>query len=208
MDRARDRLSKVGERAFVVMVFVAACVGATSTPDDLDDAAQQVDWDTVRCAPIPAQIRAEPSEDPLKAGFPRQWIEHCIYKLHPGWGRMALRIASEPRSSDNVAAAEMERQLRAIVQKTISPGDTYRVFCNALGCLTYVERPHDFGLLKSPVEKALANDHSLAVGAYARPGRPVPWDFTVVIRRPPSQDHRTDASKGENDPATATHESK
>jgi hypothetical protein len=121
---------------------------------------------------------------------------------------MALRIASEPRSSDNVAAAEMERQLRAIVQKTISPGDTYRVFCNALGCLTYVERPHDFGLLKSPVEKALANDRSLAVGAYARPGLPVPWDFTVVIRRPPSQDHRTDASKGENDPATATQESK
>jgi hypothetical protein len=175
MDRSRERSSKVGERAFVVMVFVVRCVGATPATNDLDDVVQQIDWDTVRCDPIPAQIRAEPSEDPLKAGFPRQWIEHCIYNLNHEWGRIALQIASEARSPDNVAAAEMERQLRGIVQKTLSPDDTYRVFCNAVGCLTYVERPHDFGLLKSPVEKALARDRSFAVGAYARPGLPVPW---------------------------------
>jgi hypothetical protein len=200
MDRLRERLSKVGERAFVVMVFVVGCVGATPAPSDLDNSILEIDWNNVRPGdPIPAQIRAEPSDDPVKAGFPRQWIEHCIYPWEHGWGRIALQIVSQTRSPDDSSAADMERQLRAIVQESLSPDDTYRVFCNAVGCLSYVQRPRQIGLLKSPVEKALATDHSLDVGTYVHPGSPVPWEFTIVIRRPASQDHRTDASKGEND---------
>jgi hypothetical protein len=175
------------QRTLIVLTCLAAWAiadVASSEPDAVPD----IDWNNLHTgAPIPPQIQAEPSEDPLKAGFPRRWIECCIYNMNFAWGRIALRIASEARGADDHAAAASEQKLRAVVQKTLSPGDSYRVFCNAIGCLVYVERPHEVGYVKSPVQKALASDPSLAIESYRGSG-PSPWEFVVIVRKSSSPD--------------------
>jgi len=107
------------------------------------EAVRQINWDAINSgSPIPEQMPMGPSDEPLEAGFARQWIERVEHPNYPSW-TWALEIVSLRRGPDDRWAKRMEQELRDIVRTHLPTGKNARVFCNAAGCLCYVERENE-----------------------------------------------------------------
>jgi hypothetical protein len=143
--------------AFLICFLAAAAIGRTQS----FETARGIDWDAVKTGdPIPASMPTSSSDDPLEAGFARQWIEHSMPTADlprcSSTGRdstpeavclrsLALVIMSRHRSPDDQWAYAMESELRALIKEKFGGREPpiSRVFCNAVGCLCYVQRGAD-----------------------------------------------------------------
>ena len=156
----------------------------------------EVDWNAIGPgSPIPEHMpAAQQSDDPLEAGFARQWIERVENPPWPDnlWRNLALAIASQRRTPGDQWASLMEKELREILRNKVHTGRNSRVFCNSLGCLCYVERDEQFA--KDPiVYMELVGNSSPKFGlqrsdldATVHPRRPgIPWELTI-LKRPAS----------------------
>jgi len=196
-----------------LLVCWIATVSTSSTaqaPLGSAAAVHAIDWESLETgSPIPHSMPASQSDDPLAAGFARQWVQRALMPAESPERILALAIVSKRRASDDLWAQAMEKELRTIVHEKFDLQPTIsRVFCNSFGCLCYVERdgaPLDkqsvlrelvgergrkFGLQKSDVD---------VVWTDAGHGDPFVWELTLV-RRPVvyaptrSSETRTDAS--------------
>jgi len=126
-------------------VLLLACSLSAAQPATTGaEAARQIDWKTLGPgSPIPGQMPATESDDPLEVGFTRQWLYRAVTPQPPNtdrWKDLALEIVSKHRNLDDQWASRMEKELRELIQEKIPRGRNSRVFCNSFGCLCYVER--------------------------------------------------------------------
>lgn len=132
------------------------------------EAVRSIDWDAVTTdSPIPPQMPAASSDDPLEAGFAPEWAERA-FKLDKGGlapsmvtcrgvetpchGHVTLNvralplllaIMSQKRVPADRWAYAVESELRELIRTkvdAVKPTTVSRVFCNAVGCLSYLER--------------------------------------------------------------------
>jgi hypothetical protein len=118
-------------------------------------------------------------------------------------------IVSNPRLPGDPWAEAMESELRELVhEKYGNKPVTFRVFCNSIGCLCYVDqhRPPDdrFGLLfKLPIYQELHGERGKRLGIEVRDvnsawyysyGQQVAWELTIV-RHPASDPHGKQTSE-------------
>jgi hypothetical protein len=160
--------------------------------------ANAIDWETVKpFSPIPGAMPADSSDDPLQAGFAVEWIERSLGSqkdsgsIPPGL-KLTLAIASQRRTPDDRWAYEMEQKLRDIIRTKFQSRRTpiARVFCNAVGCLCYLQGEdvaqfdiseeligqtgHQFGIHRSDLN---------TVGIIRTPGpQDKKWWLTIVKR--------------------------
>ena len=164
-----------------------------------------IDWESLETgSPIPHAMPALQSDDPLAAGFARQWVQLALVPAESPERILALAIVSKRRASDDLWAQSMEKELRTIVHEKFDLRPTIsRVFCNSVGCLCYLERdgaPMDeqsvlrellgergrkFGLRRSDVD---------VVRTDAGHGNPFVWELTLVRRPTPHAPAHTDAA--------------
>ena len=108
------------------------------------EAVREIDWNALGPgSPIPQQMPAAESDDPVEAGFARQWLYRAVTPQPPNtdaWKDVALEISTKHRNPDDQWASRMEVELREIIHEKIPRGRSTRVLCNILGCLCYVER--------------------------------------------------------------------
>jgi hypothetical protein len=174
----------------VPLVLLAASFSSAQSATPGSEAVRQIDWNTLGPgSPIPEQMPASQSDDPVEAGFARQWIERVEAPGDFPWKKLALEIASAHRPPNDLWASGMEKELRDIIRTKVPTGKNARVFCNSVGCLCYVERDEPF-VLQSIVYRALLGDrgrkwgldrtHLDAIEHVRRPD--IPWELTVVKR--------------------------
>jgi hypothetical protein len=173
----------------VALVLLQASSSASEPPATTGaEAVRDIDWNAVGPgAPIPEQMPTGESDDPLEAGFARQWIERVEAPGDFPWKKLALEIASAHRPPNDLWASGMEKELRDIIRTKVPTGKNARVFCNSVGCLCYVERDEPF-LLQSIVYRALLGDRGRKWGlertdldAIEHVRRPdIPWELTIV----------------------------
>jgi hypothetical protein len=115
------------------------------------EAIRVIDWIAVGAgAPIPDLMPATQSDDPVEAGFARQWVERAVFPIADSVSfRLALEIVSKHRTRDDHWAYAMEKQLRGVIQAKVPNSRNARVFCNSIGCLCYTEWDESF--LKTPI---------------------------------------------------------
>jgi hypothetical protein len=178
------------------------------------ETARRIDWSSLSAiAPIPSEMPTSQSDDPVEAGFAPQWVDRVVVSnpndnppglIGAAWNddtvSLVQRIVSMNRSIDDTWAYEAEYTLRQIIltkidvdpkKRTVS-----RVFCNAAGCLCYVEQrivhnPETEGLHQAvtgaPGRKLGINKAdvmSARVPGIERPDHRA-WEL-MVIRRPHS----------------------
>jgi hypothetical protein len=124
------------------------------------EAVREIDWTSVTSlSPIPNLMPSRSSDDPVEAGFAPQWAERALADSFavPSTFRLqrtvppvlamplALKIMSQNGNPQDHWAYAVERHLRKVIRSTIEPehATISRVFCNALGCLCYLERDHN-----------------------------------------------------------------
>jgi len=171
------------------------------------------DWESVQSgSPIPEQMPTAQSDDPLEAGFARQWITRSL----SAWPQRqirdwALAVVSKRRVADDIWAYQLEHQLREFIrmERDIDPGHPFvsRVFCNSVGCLCYVESHTSFadktaslyGALQGDVGKKFAiSSEDISRIAMAGPEighSPLEWTLVVIKR---NQKPRTTNPAGES----------
>lgn len=158
----------------------ASSEGAVDTPSEtaakrfVDGVAavQAIDWEKVGSfSPIPRLMPARRAADAVDAGFAPEWIERSIgnwwqaesqryqgkYAYAPVQP-MALQIMSQSKSPDDAWANGMESDLTSFIARK-SPANAQlltRVFCNAEGCLCYLEDEND-QVLGRPTDNVLAS---------------------------------------------------
>ena len=183
----------------VVLLGVVASSGTAQAPMSGAEAVREIDWNALTgSAPIPEQMPARQSDDPVEAGFARQWIEHALVAPYSDSSKVALEmkvaleIVSKHRDPDDQWAYGMEKELREIVRTKVPKPINVRVFCNSVGCLCYVEQ--DVALLDRPIVAPelfrqdahrfglKRNDVDVLVHA-VKPG--TPWELTIVRRARP-----------------------
>lgn len=187
-----SHMSAVGVLA-LTCVLTAYSSTAAQRPMSGAEVVRTIDWAAVMSgSPIPALMPNSQSDDPVEAGFARQWIQRVLLPAESPSRKLALAIVSRRRASNDLWAQAMEKELRAIVHEKFDLQPTIsRVFCNSFGCLCYVERdgaPLDkqsvlrellgergqkFGLQKSDVD---------VVWTDAGHGDPFVWELTLVKR--------------------------
>ena len=178
--------------AVPIVLLLAGSSSSAQPQTTATEIVREIDWNAIGPgSPIPDQIPAGESADPLEAGFARQWLERVEYPGFPdfAWRQLALAIASGHRTPDDHWAAQMEKELRGIVHDKVQTGRNLRVFCNSFGCLCYVERDERFA--RDPlVYLELVGKRRRELGlnqsdldATVHPVRPgIPWELTVVKR--------------------------
>jgi hypothetical protein len=185
--------SKVGlPTAVALLVCLLAVYSASKAQPAMSgaEAVRMIDWLAVGAgAPIPYLMPAAASDDPLEAGFARQWLERAVVPANTVSAKLALDIVSERRTPDDHWAYAMEKELREIIRSKLQKSKNSRVFCNAVGCLCYVERDESF--LRNPVvyrELLGERGHKFGLAqsdldATVHPVRPgIPWELTFVKR--------------------------
>jgi hypothetical protein len=119
---------------------VSPAVG--QAPTSGADAVRNVDWASMRFgSPIPETFPTADSDDPVEAGFARQWFE--LFRQAPDQEQtiaLPLRIVSSPRNPSDQWSYKARAMLRDLLSAEIPKGRNARVFCNDIGCLCYVER--------------------------------------------------------------------
>jgi len=164
-----------------------------------------IDWETVKpFSPIPDAMPADSSDDPFQAGFAVEWVERSLGSqedsgsIPPGL-KLTLAIASQRRTPDDRWASEMEQNLRDIIRTKFQSQKTpiARVFCNALGCLCYLQGEdvaqfdiykeligqmgHQFGINRSDLD---------TVGVIRTPGSQDKKWWLTIVKRPSHQAER------------------
>jgi len=180
-----------------VMALLLACSFSSAEPAMTGaEAVREIDWNALTAgSPIPGQMPAAQSDDPVEAGFARQWIEHVVAPSDSPYfdSKLALEIVSKHRATDDQWANGMEKELREIIHTNVPRPINVRVFCNSVGCLCYVERDVPFwdkpivrlGLLHEGKDKFGIRTGDIYVLIHAvKPG--IPWELTLVSR--PSTD--------------------
>jgi hypothetical protein len=164
---------------------------ASEPPTAGAEAVRLIDWSTVDAgAPIPSSLPNADSNDPLEAGFAARWIERSLRPVNYEMGQFALSLVALNEPAKDTWADSMTHALRAIVAAGSPDQRTARVFCNALGCLCYVE--HDVPMLNHPsllddlrknrAIKPLIADSTLSWAVHPRPPG-IPWELIVVERK-------------------------
>jgi hypothetical protein len=164
------------------------------------EAVKAIDWNSVGYgSPIPHLMPATESDDPVEAGFAIQWIDRVLSR-YP-FSRLAAEIVSIHRDPDDAWAISVEKEWRKNIREadeseapTIS-----RVFCNAVGCLCYMERdgvtPNgSFSFVGLELKRfGIKQDHWNSTGHYfTANGQRGFWLITVASR--PSADARVDTT--------------
>ena len=175
----------------VLLLEVVASYGTAQSPMSGAEAVRMIDWIALGAgAPIPDLMPTAQSDDPLDAGFARQWVERAVVPANSVSSKLALEIVSKHRTPDDHWAYAMEKELREIIRTKVHKFRNSRVFCNSVGCLCYVERDESF--LRNPVvyrELLGERGHKFGLAlsdldATVHPVRPgMPWELTFV-RRP------------------------
>lgn len=181
--------------------------------------ARKIDWDSVKSRyPIPESMPSSASDDPLEAGFAPQWAtralkdQGAIAASMPLQRKgvtvfaepMALAIMSKKRAPGDLWAEGLERKLREIIHTQVDAGGptVSRVFCNAVGCLCYMERDGadasaaKFGAITEPLTSASGwakefgiKPEAVYLSAFGSgndfPGRYF-WELVFVLRLAPS----------------------
>ncbi len=173
--------------ALALSFFGTGSLGLAQTPLSGVEAAREVDWSTIDVSsPIPDPMPSADSDDPLEAGFAPQWIERRVSSPSR---QFALHIVSVARSPEDQWALDMRKSLRELVGSSVPKAMNVRVFCNANGCLCYVERDEPGYVLDSIIYTKLLSESGRElhiapadlVDAWVhvhRPGRP--WELTII----------------------------
>jgi hypothetical protein len=175
------------------------------------EAVREIDWNALGPgSPIPEQMPAAESDDPLEAGFARQWVDRVVTPQYPNtdpWKDLALAIVSKHRDPDDQWASRAEKELWEIIQDNIPRGRNPRVFCNSFGCLCYVEREErvhysivylelvrnrgrSLGLSRNDISAIIGYLRPLAAQG-ARDGLASQWELTIVKRPVPDSARRS-----------------
>jgi hypothetical protein len=175
-----------------LLLGVPAAPGAGQAAMSGAEAVRAVDWKAVGLgSSIPSVMPAADSDDPVEAGFARQWVERALDPARALTRALALQIVSKHRVPGDHWAYGMAKAMGSIIHSEKVPGLTVsRVFCNGVGCLCYVEGAlslervsglngkllremrEEFGVKGSDIDRAW-------MGADLEPT----WELTV-IRRP------------------------
>jgi hypothetical protein len=195
----------VSTSLLVCWIAAASTSSTAQAPPSGVAAVHGIAWESLTSgSPIPHSMPASQSNDPLEAGFARQWVQHALVPAESPERILALAIVSKRRASEDLWAQSMEKELRTIVHEKFDLRPTIsRVFCNSVGCLCYLERdgaPMDeqsvlrellgergrkFGLQRSDVD---------VVRTDAGHGNPFVWELTLVRRPTPHAPTHTDAA--------------
>jgi hypothetical protein len=133
-------MTKRGVEAAFILFAVALAGAGSSQEARTDSPLQEIDWTSITAfSPIPDALPTFDSDDPLQAGFSPQWIERSLMPGNPDSAKFAQRIISQRRAPADVWARNMQNALWTLVHTKVSAGKHARVFCNAIGCLCYVE---------------------------------------------------------------------
>jgi hypothetical protein len=176
--------------------------------------AHNIDWAAVGPGdPIPASMPTASSDDPLEAGFSPAWARRALkgrdaLAASPPLQRqgvrvpaeaMALAIISRRRAAEDQWAHQVERRLREVIRGGVKEPTVARVFCNAVGCLCYMERgePEASGAASAAVLDALTSSTGWAkelgvdpAMVYVLPAGTAPgpvWQLVFVMRAAPAQ---------------------
>jgi hypothetical protein len=184
-------------------VFAAA--PSSTEPPTISGAqvVREIDWNSLGPgSPIPEQMPATDSDDPVEAGFARQWVERVEAPGDFPWKKLALEVVSKHRTPNDLWASGMVKELRDIIRTKVPTAKNARVFCNSVGCLCYVERDEPF-LRQSIVYLALLGDRGRKWGlertdldAIENIRRPdIPWELTIVRHRSSGSRMQSDVSQ-------------
>jgi len=171
------------------------------------DAVRNIDWVNIRnWSPIPETFPTADSDDPVEAGFARQWLEQVLQPPEEDQNRLIVKIGSTRRNPNDQWSYKARAALRDLVRTDIPNGRNARVFCNELGCLCYVEHdglgygwhPIVYTKLKAARGREAPFGPHDSFSAVQRPSNTttphahVPWELTIVIHsadapaKPPS----------------------
>jgi len=184
----------MGGHSFIPKLMYAVavgCCGLCIAQPALNgrDAARSIDWNAVGIgAPIPDVMPAADSDDPVEAGFAPEWIDRAVVpslQADQKGQELVREIVSSPRKETDHLAYEVDAKLREIIRTSLPAGKHARVFCNALGCLCYVERNGPFSqtsivyheLAKAPMTQVEF------VRWVLHPVDPEPWELTILQLR-------------------------
>jgi hypothetical protein len=180
--------------AAIAAPLAFAAVPPTAAPLTGAEAEHSIDWNRVgKGDAIPASMPTSRSADALDAGFAPEWVERSV-RPFPG-GEVAapliLAIMSERRVPDDAWADEVEHYLREFIrtQVAVQAPTIFRVFCNSVGCLCYLERARS-PLTHLMIYKALRSQAASGFGTKEmsmtildQPPRPsTSWELTIVTR--------------------------
>jgi hypothetical protein len=187
----------VGLSALVTGFLLApafSCGSPSAAPLSGAEAERSIAWSTVgKGDPIPALMPTATSANALEAGFSPEWVERSVRPFADGEesARSMLSIMSEQRASDDAWAQSVEHYLREFIQSQIDvqAPTVSRVFCNAVGCLCYLERTDSalthlmiYGALTSPAANEFGTKQmkitTLRHGSRFRTS----WELTILMR--------------------------
>jgi len=190
-------------------LFLGFCAAVSpavgQVPTSGGDAVRNVDWVNIRnWSPIPETFPTADSDDPVEAGFARQWLEQVLQpRKEDRSDQLILTIVSTPRNPNDQWSYKARAALRDLVRTDVPDGRNARVFCNQLGCLCYVERgdlgwdlrPTVYTKLKTARGREAPFGSHDTFSSVVRPSSSptphahVPWELTVVIHgaEPPSK---------------------
>jgi hypothetical protein len=177
--------------AIVLTFITVGPLGRAQTSLSGAEAVREVDWSAISVgSPIPDLMPIGDADDPLEAGFAPQWLERVGFVqgfVSPS-RQFALHIVSLTRSPDDRWSLNMRRSLSTLVRSSVPNAMNVRVFCNAIGCLCYVEREEPYvlgsivyGKLWGKSGRELHLSRSDLVDAWTHvhgPGRP--WELTII----------------------------
>lgn len=190
-------------------VLLLACSLSSAQPTMTGaEAAREIDWNALGPgSPIPQQMPIAESDDPVEAGFARQWLYRAVTPQPPNtdaWKDFAIEIATKHRSPDDQWASRMEKELREIIREKIPRARHTRVFCNTFGCLSYVEREERTPIHIVYAELVGTRGRELGVrpsDVEGTSGHLQPqWELTIVKRSPPNNSDRASLNRKEVPP--------
>ena len=115
-----------------LLLGVVASSGIAQAPRSGAEAVRIIDWNALGPgSPIPGVMPIADSDDPLEAGFARQWLERALDPGRPPLGGLALEIVSKRRTPGDPWAYGMSKELWAIVRSKGHGPTISRVFCNS-----------------------------------------------------------------------------
>ena len=187
-------VAAVGIAASLACAIEPPSGGSTAAPLTGAEAERSIAWSTVRKGdPIPTLMPTSTSANSLDAGFAPEWVERSVRPFADGEesARSMLSIMSTQRAPDDAWADSVEHYLRAFIrsQVDVQAPTVSRVFCNAVGCLCYVERTGSaltllmiYGALTSPAASEFGTKQ-MGITTL-RHGRRLgtSWELTIVMR--------------------------
>ena len=203
------------ESKVVIPLHAAEVIGTKNQKgQDGVEVAKSIDWSRVHdFAPIPRAMPTGEALDAIDAGFSPEWFERSIGEwravsvardgpvTNAAVLPMAMRIMSESKRPDDVWANEVESKLRTVAVASSVPGVELitRAFCNAQGCLIYIESEPPHVMKKMPSDRVVAELRGAWAASRGIAPRdvyitgtlngPYDWNLIVIDRRPSPPKH-------------------